>query len=161
MTVIITDHPDFPHTAASPDVAEAAPDRSAVRNASFEWHPERAPKGEETVEVVVSKADHRAIVMKGPVQIGSAPVNVHGPVHGAEAYLLDSWDSKGPHWIKVHFTEGAGGMKAGAHEAEHFDAPTKFRQDLHTVLRPGSIVVVTPATLKAGGPGTRETVFDT
>ena len=160
MTVIITSHPDIPHAQPPPDLAEAVVDRSAIKNASFDWHPERGPKGDETVAVIISKADHQAIVMKGPVKIGQAPVYVHGPIHGAEAYLLDSWDKKGPHWIKIHFSETARGMKAGAHEAEHFDAPTRFREDLHTVLRPGSIVVVTPATLRSGGPGTRETVMD-
>ena len=160
MTVIITSHPEIPHAQPPPDLAEAEVDRSAISNASFDWHPERGPKGDETVAVIISKADHQAIVMKGPVKIGQSPVYVHGPIHGAEAYLLDSWDTKGPHWIKIHFSETAKGMKAGAHEAEHFDAPTKFRQDLHTVLKPGSIVVVTPATLRSGGPGTRETVLD-
>jgi hypothetical protein len=160
MTVVITHHPEPPHGSVPPDVVEdSAIDRSAIQNAQFEWNPGRAPAGEETVEVIVSKADHRAIVMKGPVKIGSAPVYVHGPVHGTEAYLLETWDSKGPHWIKIHFSETGKGMQAGAHEAEHFDAPAKFRHDLHTVLRPGSIVVVTPLPLSAGGPGTKETVI--
>jgi len=163
MTVVITSHPDFPHEAASPDLAqETVRERGSIANAKYEWHPERGPNlnGDAIVSVVVSKADHEAIVMKGGVKIGSAPVYVHGNIAGAEAYVLESWDKNGLHWIKLHFSETGKGTVTQPHEAEHFDAPTNFRHALHTVLRPGSIVVVTPATLRAGGPGTRETVFD-
>jgi hypothetical protein len=163
MTVVITSHPDFPHGSDAPDLTEDVPTRrGTISNAHFEWHPERAPdlNGDAVVSVVVSKADHRAIVMKGGVQIGSAPVYVHGNVRGAEAYVLESWDKAGMHWIKVHFSETGKGMVVGAREAEHFDAPINFRHALHTVLKPGSVVVVTPATLRAGGPGTRETVIE-
>jgi hypothetical protein len=116
--------------------------------------------GDAVVSVVVSKADHEAIVMKGGVKIGSAPVYVHGNVAGAEAYVLESWDKSGQHWIKVHFSEFGKGTTTQPHEAEHFDAPTGFRHALHTALKPGSIVLVTPASLRSGGPGTHETVFD-
>jgi L,D-transpeptidase-like protein len=163
MTVVITSHPDFPHAAAAPDLAADAPRaRSPVENANFEWHPERAPhlNGDAIVSVVVSKADHQAIVMKGGVKIGSAPVFVHGNVVSPEAYVLESWDSKGMHWIKLHFTETGSGAKVAPHEAEHFDAPAKFRHALNVSLRPGSVLVVTPASLRTGGPGTHETVID-
>jgi hypothetical protein len=162
MTVIITSHPDFPHNATAPDVevvSTRAP--ASIANAKYDWHPERGkanPDG--TVSVVVSKADHQAVVMKGDVKIGSAPVYVHGNVVGAEAYVLESWDKSGQHWIKLHFSESGKGTLTQPNESEHFDAPTAFRRELHTVLRPGSIVVVTPATLKSGLPGTHETVFD-
>lgn len=163
MTVVITHHPDFPHAAAEPDLAENnVRSRASIANAKFDWHPERGPdmNGDAIVSVVVSKADHKAIVMKGGAQIGSAPVYVHGNVSGAEAYVLESWDKHGLHWIKVHFSETGRGMKTQAHEAEHFDTPTAFRQALHTVLRPGSVVLVTPASLRSGGPGTGETVIE-
>ena len=162
MTVVITHHPDYPHAAADPDLTDEAPvNRAPLTNAAFEWNPDSAPNmnGDAIVSVVVSKADHRAIVMKGGKQIGSAPVYVHGNIAGAEAYVLESWDSKGPHWLKVHFSESGKGMKVGARESEHFDAPAKFRHALHSVLRPGSVVVVTPASLKSGMPGTHETVI--
>jgi hypothetical protein len=163
MTVVITSHPDFPHDAAAPDLEiEAARSRPGIANAKYEWHPEtgRDLNGDAIVSVIVSKADHHAIVMKGGKKIGSAPVYVHGNVTTAEAYVLESWDKTGQHWIKVHFSETGKGTLAQPHEKEHFDAPTNFRHAVHTALRPGSIVIVTPATLRSGGPGTRETVFD-
>src|SRR3954449_11856794 len=163
MTVVITSHPDFPHEAGSPDIEqEGVRSGAAIANAKYDWHPAKGPNlnGDAIVSVVVSKADHRAIVMKGGVQIGSAPVYVHGNVAGAEAYVLESWSNKGQQWIKLHFSEGGKGTQTRANEIEHFDAPTKFRHDLQTVMRPGSVVVVTPASLRSGGPGTSETVFD-
>jgi len=163
MTVVITSHPDFPHEAGSPDIEVVSTrNRSSIANAKYEWNPQKAPdlNGDAVVSVVVSKADHKAIVMKGGVQIGSAPVYVHGNVAGAEAYVLESWDKSGQHWVKLHFSEFGKGTVTKPDESEHFDAPTGFRQAVHSTLRPGSIVVVTPASLRSGMPGTRETVFD-
>lgn len=163
MTVVITSHPDFPRDASPPDVeVEASRSGASIANAAYEWHPERAPNlnGDAIVSVVVSKADHQAVVMKGGVKIGSAPVYVKGNVAGAEAYVLESWDKTGQHWVKLHFSEFGTGTATLPNESEHFDAPTDFRRAVHSVLKPGSIVVVTPASLKAGLPGTRETVFE-
>jgi hypothetical protein len=163
MTVVITHHPEFPSSSAEPDMVEdTARVRPAVDTAAYEWHPELGPdmNGDAIVSVVVSKADHRAIVMKGGKQIGSAPVYVHGNVKGAEAYVLEKWDSAGLHWIKVHFSETGKGMITRAKEGEHFDAPRGFRHALHTVLKPGSVIMVTPASIKSGLPGTGETVID-
>jgi hypothetical protein len=163
MTVVITSHPDFPHNAASPDLeVEAQRSRPSIANAHYEWQPEKGPdlNGDAIVSVVVSKADNQAIVMKGGVKIGTAPAYVHGNVAGAEAYVLESVDRTGQHWVKLHFSEAGSGTVTLPNEAEHFDTPTNFRHDLHRVLRPGSIVVVTPASLRSGGPGTHETVFE-
>ncbi len=163
MTVVITSLPEFPHAASAPDIDIAdAGSRGSLANAKFEWYPERAPDlgGDAITSVVVSRADHRAIVMKGGVKIGSAPVHVRGNAGGAEAYVLESWDKSGPHWTRLHFSETGKVTTAQPNGSEHFDTPTEFRRALHTVLRPGSVVVVTPATLKSGVPGTSATVFD-
>ena len=163
MTVVITSHPDFPRVASPPDVeVEAAHSGSSIANAAYEWRPEPGPdlNGDAIVSVVVSKADHQAVVMKGGVKIGSAPVYVKGNIAGAEAYVLESWDKTGQHWAKLHFSEFGKGTVTQPNESEHFDAPTGFRRAVHSALKPGSIVAVTPASLKSGLPGTHETVFE-
>jgi hypothetical protein len=160
MTVVITEHPTVPHGTEAPDVAfepAAAHTRETIKNAAFEWHPERAADG--IVSVVISKADHKAMVMKGGTLIGSGPVVVHGQLHGALIYVLESWDNQGPHWLQVQLSGAGKGMRLGVHEGEHFDAPAKFRHDVQSVMRPGSVVIVTPASLRSGGPGTGETVL--
>ena len=63
-----------------------------LSSAPFEWHPERSADG--IVSVVISAADQRAIVMRGGVEIGSAPVRVAGATEGM-AYVLSSWDNSG------------------------------------------------------------------
>jgi hypothetical protein len=163
MTVVITSHPEFPHDAAAPDIETlGARSPPAIANAKYEWNPERGPNlnGDAIVSMVVSKSDHKAIVMKGGVQIGSAPVYVHGNVVGAEAYVLQSWDKSGQHWVKLHFSEYGKGTVTKPNESEHFDTPSEFRQALHSTLRPGSVVVVTPASLRSGLPGRRQAVFE-
>ena len=160
MTVVITSHPHVPHEAEEPDVAIEIVGKGhpqPIDNAPFQWHPQRSSAG--IVSVVISKADSRAIVMQGGSEIGSAPVRVRGRLDGAMAYVLESRTAKGMNWLKVQLSGSGKGMEVGANEGEHFDAPVKFRQDLATLLRPGSVIVVTPATLRAGSPGMRETVI--
>ena len=122
MTVIITSHPDFPHNANAPDlevVSTRAP--TSIANAKYEWHPDRGtgPNDEGTVSVVVSKADHEAIVMKGDVKIGSAPVYVHGNVIGAEAYVLEFVGQDGPALDQAPLLRK---RERHAHEAERIRA---------------------------------------
>jgi hypothetical protein len=160
MTVVITSHPHVPHDAEEPDVAMGtlpAHTREAIKNAPFEWN---AKPSDEVASVIISKADHRAIVMQGGKKVASSPVYVHGRLDGAMAYVLESWDSKGMHWIKVQLTGSGKGMEVTANEGEHFDAPANFRHHLASVLRPGSVILVTPAPLSAGSPGMHETVID-
>jgi len=51
-------------------------------------------------------------------------------------------------------------MEVGAEEGNRFQAPTSFRHAVATVLRPGSVVIVTPESLSAGSPGQALTVLE-
>jgi len=159
MTVIITSLRVAPQQSSAPDMA--APISSAAMNlarAPFEWHPERATSG--PVSVIISAADQRAIVLRGGVEIGSAPVRVSGEVHGGWAYALRSWDASGQHWLKLQYSGSGQGMEVPPGEGDRFDAPWDFRHNVQTVLRPGSIVIVTPQSLGAGSPGSSLTVIE-
>lgn len=160
MTVVITDIAALPKRSGSPDVAvqSVGSDQEPIARAEYEWHPERATEG--VVSVVISVADQRAIVMRGGVEIGSAPVRVGGQVDGAMAYVLRAWDNSGMHWLKLQFSGPASGMEVAADEGERFQAPTSFRRAVATVLRPGSVVIVTPESLSAGSPGKSLTVLE-
>ena len=163
MTVVITSLPDVPRGSAPPAIADyAAANAPSLANASYEWHPERGPDlgGDAIVSVVVSIADQRAIVMKGGVEIGSAPVTVRGGDPDAQAYVLESWDSQGPHWVNLRFSAAREGAGTETQGKKQFDAPAGFRDSVLRSLRPGSVVVVTPKTLRAGGPGTPQTVIE-
>ena len=161
MTVVITSLPNVPRGSGPPGIADhAAANAPSLATASYEWHPERGPdlNGDAIVSVVVSTADRRAIVMKGGVEIGSAPVTVRGDDRGAEAFVLESWDSQGPHWVNLRFSEAGEGASTVA--KKQFDAPAGFRDSVLRALRPGSVVVVTPASLRAGSPGKSQTVIE-
>ena len=163
MTVVITSLGDVPRGSAPPAIADyAMANAPSLTNASYEWHPERGPdlNGDAIVSVVVSIADQRAIVMKGGVEIGSAPVTVKGGSGDAEAYVLESWDNQGPHWVNLRFSEARQGADAASDAKKHFDAPSGFRDAVLRSMRPGSVVVVTPTTLRAGSPGKNQTVIE-
>jgi hypothetical protein len=158
MTVIITRLPATPQSSAAPELAsDNVTAGQTLARAPFEWHPERSSHG--PISVIVSTADQRAIVLRNGVEIGSAPVRVSGETDRAWAYALRAWDQTGQHWLKLQLA-GAGGMEVSADEGRRFDVPWDFRHDVSTVLRPGSIVIVTPQSLSAGSPGSSLTVIE-
>ena len=160
MTVIITSLPATPQTSATPELAAPAPGPAAsLARAPFEWHPDRSKDG--PVSVIISTADARAVVLRGGVEIGSAPVRVGGPVEGGWAYALRAWDESGQHWLKLQFAGQGSGMEVRPGEGDRFDLPWDFRHNVQTVLRPGSIVIVTPQSLQAGSSGAAATVIET
>jgi len=159
MTVIITSFEVTPSTSNVPDMAAPIlPEASTLARAPFEWTPERSTSG--PVSVIVSTADQRAIVLRNGVQIGSAPVRVSGPVAGGMAYALRAWDETGQHWLKLQYSGSGSGMEVSPDEGKRFDGPWDFRHNVQTVLRPGSIVIVTTQPLGSGSPGKELTVID-
>jgi hypothetical protein len=152
MTVVITSIPAVPHDSGTPGLMETSSGSDhKLTNAGFQWHPSRSSGG--LVSVVISAADQRAIVMQDGAEIGSAPVRVSGSLDGGIAYVLEASDKSGMRWKKVQFSGTGGGMEVGEGEGKRFDAPLAFRRDLKTLLRPGSVIIVTPESLKAGSPG--------
>jgi hypothetical protein len=112
------------------------------------------------VSVIVSTADGRAIVLRNGVEIGSAPVRVAGTVKGGWAYALRAWDQSGQQWLKLQFAGQGEGMTVSPGEGERFDVPWDFKHAVQTVLRPGSIIIVTPQSLQAGSSGDSATVIE-
>ena len=158
MTVVITSIPAIPTQSDTPTVVrvnESAP-QVPLSNAPYQWNPGLSPDG--MVSVVVSVADGRAVVLRGGVEIGSAPVRVTGETQ-AMAYVLRAWDTSGQHWLKLQFGGGAG-TEVAPGEGKRFEIPAKFRYDVATVLQPGSVVIVTPESLRAGSTGTSATVIE-
>ncbi len=159
MTVIITSLPAAPERSNAPDVAANIPAATkTLARAPFEWHPERSTSG--PVSVIISMTDQRAIVLRNGVEIGSAPVRVSGSATGGWAYALRSWDKSGQQWLKLQFSGSGGGMQVSPGEGDRFDAPWDFRHAVGTALRPGSIVIVTPQSLRSGSPGSSATVIE-
>ena len=159
MTVVITSLPIQPRQSAAPDLAAPiAATATTLARASYEWNPDRSRSG--PVSVIVSTADQRAIVLRNGTEIGSAPVRVSGQVTSGWAYALRAWDESGQHWLRLQFSGAGGGMEVGSGEGDRFDAPWDFKHAVQTVLRPGSIIIVTPQSLRAGSSGSAATVIE-
>ena len=159
MTVVITSLPATLKTTKDLPLAAKPPPGKLPANAPYQWHPERARVG--LASVVVSVADQRAIVVRNGKIIGSAPVQVSGRIDGAWAYLLHRSDKHGRHWLKLQFNGSAqGGMGIVEGEGSRFQAPEGFRQAVLPMLRPGSIIVITPEPLRSGNAGAPVTVIE-
>jgi hypothetical protein len=147
MTVVITDHPTGPRIAPTPQiVASGGP--TIPSGVSFDWHPEKAPSG--PVSIVVSATDQRAVVLRNGVIIGSAPVEIEGPVTGTWAYAFRNADSAGQHWIRVPLSSGSAEQEVPPTEWRRFKAPDQFRQAVAAIVEPGTTVVVTADSLRSG-----------
>lgn len=159
MTVVITSIPAVPSDSGTPELAVSAPATNApLTHAAYEWHPERSPKG--MVSVIVSTADQRAIVLRDGAQIGSAPVRYRGRLDGGMAYVLRSWDDSGQHWLKLQFSGAGKSTEVSQADKDQFEAPFGFRKAVAASLKLGSVIIVTPQSLKAGSPGQALTVID-
>lgn len=161
MTVVITSVPAAPTGSESSPLAStgSSPDVPLTR-APYEWHPERSPAHDDSmVSVVVSVADGKAVVLRNGVEIGSAPVRVTGETRPM-AYVLRTWDSTGQHWLKVQFGGQGEGMEVAPDEGKRIEAPMMFRHDVLTVLKPGSVIIVTPASLQSGSTGREQMIIE-
>jgi hypothetical protein len=155
MTVVITDAATTPRVAAGPELV-AAPEVTAAA-ASIQWKPDKSPDG--PVSIVVSAADHRAVVLRNGIVIGAGPVTVEGPIAGTWAYALKSVDASGSHWIQLSLGGGEDEAVA-AGEWKRFHAPEQFRQLVAQVIEPGTTVVVTADSLRQGETGTALTILE-
>jgi hypothetical protein len=110
--------------------------------------PEKAPSG--PVSIVLSATDQRAVVLRNGVIIGSAPVEIEGPVTGTWAYAFRNADSAGQHWIRVPLSSGSDEQEVTPTEWRRFKAPDQFRQAVAAIAERGRTVVVTADSLRSG-----------
>jgi len=87
-------------------------------------------------------------------------VRFKGRLDGGMAYVLRAWDSSGQHWLKLQFSGAGESMEVSQAEKDQFEAPFAFRQAVAASLKLGSVIIVTPESLKAGSPGQALTVID-
>lgn len=147
MTVVIANVPASPRVAPSPSIL--ATDTTEAENASgVTWNPEKSPRG--PVSVVVSAKDHRALVLRNGIIIGSAPVTVSGPVTGTFAYALRSVDKDGQHWVRLQLSSAAPNeQQVQAGEWQRFAAPSSFKKLVAGIVEPGMTIVVTEDSLRS------------
>lgn len=159
MTVIVSDDAVTPRLAAPPGIAQPSLVNSTAPTETVIWQPQRSSKG--PVSIVVSAADRRAVVLRNGVEIGSSPVEVEGPVTGTWAYAMKSIGPSGQNWVRLRLTPGASSAEEVSREEwQRYKAPDQFKRAVATIVSPGTTVVVTADTLKAGATGSALTVLE-
>ena len=159
MTVVISDEPATPRLAASPDIAQRPVASSAALAGVVIWQPQRSTEG--PISIIVSTADRRAVVLRNGIEIGSAPVQVEGPVTGTWAYAFRSVSSSGQQWIRIRLSPGASSdERVPREEWQRFKAPEHFRRAIAQIVEPGTTIIVTADSLAKGATGTALTVLE-
>ncbi|MBB6193226.1 hypothetical protein FHS51_003482 [Sphingobium wenxiniae] len=159
LTVIITQSADIPRFAPAPDVLEGKGSSSSSFESAFSttWQPEKAPTG--PVSIILSASDERAVVLRNGIEIGSTPIAIRGRISGLQAFTLSSIDQHGTHWMYLPLLGSARAGEVSRQERERLTLPEEFRQNLLTILKPGSTLIVTADSLQSGSTGAPVTVI--
>ena len=98
--------------------------------------------------IIVSGADRRMIVLRGGVQIGSAPATFDGIVERPQAYVLRADTG----WTRVALPgeRVTPRIPFAAPATDASEAGDPFQRALATVVGPGATMLVTPESLAAG-----------
>ncbi|MEO6217971.1 MAG: L,D-transpeptidase [Sphingomonas sp.] len=153
LTVVITDDATAPEISPSPGMLAAVPDDGHMPPTAFAWQPEKSPTG--PVSIVVSGRDHRIVVLRNGVEIGSAKILIDGPVLATEAFMLRAVDADGIHWLRLPLPGQVPGAASDMSPEEHARAhlPEGFHSLLNGILQPGATLLVTRDSLRGGGTG--------
>lgn len=156
MTVVVTDDPAVPRVAPAEALLQGRTIPVAPETESM-WRPEASPSG--PVSVVISAADRRVIVLRNGIVIGSAPVTIDSPVDRTSAFVMQNGGAAGRSWLRVPLP-GQTAASAGPELRGRIHVEDRFRQAVEAVLRPGTTVLVTPDSLRAGSTGQSVTVVE-
>jgi hypothetical protein len=159
MTVVVTDFDTVPRIAPTPDLLEAHEELAASQQGTI-WQPEKSRTG--PVSVILSVADHRLVVLRNGVLIGSTTVEIAGPVTETTAYSLTKIDADGFHWMQLPLPGQSwqGTRTLSAADRSRVRIPQDFRAALDEELSPGVTLVVTTDSLNAGSTGKPVTVLE-
>lgn len=159
LTVIITQSSDIPRFAPAWRVLENRGAPSSLFESAFSttWQPEKALTG--PVSIILSASDERAVVLRNGIEIGSAPIAIRGRITGLQAFTLASIDHDGTHWMYLPLLGNTRTGEVSRQERERLTLPEDFRQNLLTILKPGSTLIVTADSLRTGSTGTPVTVI--
>jgi hypothetical protein len=153
MTVVITDLDEVPRFAPIPDLLQSEASSKEENAGGAIWEPQKATSG--PVSLILSAADHRLVVLRNGVLIGSTPVTITGPVTATTAYSLSKVDPQGYQWIQLPLPGQSwdGIRELPMSERSRVTMPDAFRSALDAVLSPGVTLVVTADSLLASGTG--------
>ena len=160
MTVVITDLDSVPRLAPTPDLLQGEAATRAEDAGGAIWEPQKSVSG--PVSLILSAPDHRLVVLRNGVLIGSTPVTITGAVSETTAYSLSKIDSQGFHWLQLPLPGQSweGIRELPASERARVTMSDAFRNALDGVLAPGVTLVVTADSLLASSTGKSLTVLE-
>ena len=141
-------------------VGGAAEDRAPLSGGeAYRWTPEASPSG--PVSIIISKADHRAVVLRNGVEIGRAHAEIEeDAVSTHVATLARGADGKAV-WLRVGAPghEEEAGQPVDPAAFEKIRAPKAFLDEVARVMTVGTTVLVTASPVGSDNSGTRLTVL--
>jgi len=146
MTVIVTDAAAVPRAAPADPLLQAG---SPPGSDATMWDPARSVSG--PVSIIVSAADHRMLILRNGIAIGSAPARIEGPITGTSAFLMRTDETGAPSWIEVAIP-GAIADTSPTRFAGRVQVADATRALVAPLLAPGTSVIVTPDSLRAASP---------
>lgn len=159
LTVVITDDATAPEVSPTPAVLAAPDENSQPSAAAYVWRPDRSLDG--PVSIVVSGRDKRIVILRNAIEIGAADIGIDGPITTTEAFTLGSIVDGEAHWLHLSlpgqfprmFSEMTRDERARAH------LPEGLRENILSILQPGSTLLITRDSLRSSGTGRLLTVI--
>jgi hypothetical protein len=146
MTVIVTDAAAVPRAAPADTLLQAG---SVMADSATMWNPARSPSG--PVSIIVSAADRRMLILRNGIAIGLAPARIEGPITGTSAFLMRNGEAGSPSWIEVPLP-GSVAAASPTRFAGRVQIADETRALVAPLLAPGTSVIITPDSLRAGSP---------
>jgi hypothetical protein len=160
-SVMVSDRLDAPTILPSATPLEEGPAPAAALPQHYTWQPARSPSG--PVSLVVSERDRRIVVLRNGIEIGRATITLTAPVRDNAAYLLNSIDRTGAHWLRVPLPGEPDGAERELSDDDRAKAhlPDAFRAALRDLLKPGATLLVVRESLAEAGTGRKVRLLET
>ena len=126
---------------------------------AFSWQPQLSPTG--PVSIIVSTADQAVVILRNGVEIGRARA-VISQAESENQVLTMTRDRKGrAEWIQVGVNNLAPeeATIVSTRGVEQMQLPQAFVGHMRSVMQPGTTVLITGASMRAGSTGEQTTVI--
>ena len=126
---------------------------------AFSWQPQLSPTG--PVSIIVSTADQAVVILRNGIEIGRARA-VISQAESENQVLTMTRDPKGrAEWIQVGVNNLAPEEAAivSTRGVEQMQLPQEFVVHMRSVMQPGTTVLITGASMRAGSTGEQTTVI--
>jgi len=136
----------------------AAPATPLTPEGTYTWNPAASPSG--PVSIIISTGDQQVVVLRNGVEIGRAHADVQQQTN--EPQVMTFAGGKDKQWIQVGVSDLTGHTAEiiSTERVEQMHLPAAFVADMHSVIAPGTTVLVTQASVGPGSTGQQTTVLD-